>query len=244
MKILLVEDYVALAQSIELTLNSKGFNVYRTELGDESISLSKCYVYDIILFDLNSLSNIFGYQVLKTLRDAKVATPVLILSSIAATGDKIKGLNFGADDYMTKPFHQDELVARIFAIVRRSKGHSRSVIQIGTLSVDVDRKVAEVEGEQVYLTLKEYRVLELLAIHKNTIVTREMFIDHLCNGIDYDEPQSRTVDVCIAKIRKKLAGVSSNGVLFIKTIPKRGYTLLDPTKTWASLLPLNEQIAA
>ena len=121
MRVLLIEDDTATAQSIELMLKSEGFNVYTTDLGEEGVDLGKLYDYDIILLDIN-LPDMSGYEVLKALRVSKVGTPILILSGLAAIEDKVKGLGFGADDYMTKPFHKDELVARIHAVVRRSPG--------------------------------------------------------------------------------------------------------------------------
>ncbi|MGA7117729.1 MAG: response regulator, partial [Hyphomicrobium sp.] len=148
MRVLLIEDDSATAQSIELMLQSEGFNVYTTDLGEEGVDLGKLYDYDIILLDLN-LPDMSGYEVLKTLRVSKVSTPILILSGLAQIEDKVKGLGFGADDYMTKPFHKDELVARIHAIVRRSKGHAQSVIETGDLKVNLDTKTVEVNGQRV-----------------------------------------------------------------------------------------------
>src|SRR5437588_12737299 len=117
MRVLLIEDNSATAQSIELMLKSEGFNFYTTDLGEEGIDLGKLYEYDIILLDLH-LPDISGFEVLRSLRVSKVRTPILILSGIAGIEDKVSGLGLGADDYMTKPFHKDELVARIHAIVR------------------------------------------------------------------------------------------------------------------------------
>ena len=161
MRVLLIEDDSATAQSIELMLKSESFNVYTTDLGEEGVDLGKLYDYDIILLDLN-LPDMSGYEVLRSLRVSKVKTPILILSGLAGIEDKVRGLGFGADDYMTKPFHKDELVARIHAIVRRSKGHAQSVIQTGDLVVNLDTKTVEVNGARVHLTGKEYQMLELL----------------------------------------------------------------------------------
>ena len=132
MRVLLIEDEPTTAKSIELMLGTEGFNVYTTDLGEEGLDLGKLYDYDIICLDLN-LPDMHGYDVLKKLRVAKVSTPVLILSGIGEMDSKVRALGFGADDYVTKPFHRDELVARIHAIVRRSKGHSQSVIRTGKL---------------------------------------------------------------------------------------------------------------
>src|SRR5450756_3099916 len=161
MRVLLIEDDSATAQSIELMLKSESFNVYTTDLGEEGVDLGKLYDYDIILLDLN-LPDMSGYDVLKQLRVSKIKTPILILSGLAGIEDKVKGLGVGADDYMTKPFHKDELVARIHAIVRRSKGHAQSVIQTGDLVVNLDTKMVEVGGQRVHLTGKEYQILDCL----------------------------------------------------------------------------------
>src|SRR4249920_421793 len=174
MLVLLVEDDSATAQSIELMLKSESFNVYATDLGEEGIDLGKIYDHDIILLDLN-LPDMSGFDVLRKLRISKVKTPILILSGLAAIEDKIKGLGFGADDYMTKPFHKDELVARIHAIVRRSKGHAQSIINTDDLCVDLGTKTVEVHGARVHATGKEYQMLELLALRKGTTLTKEMF---------------------------------------------------------------------
>src|SRR5450759_2893402 len=178
MRVLLIEDDSATAQSIELMLKSESFNVYTTDLGEEGVDLGKLYDYDIILLDLN-LPDMSGFEVLRSLRVSKVKTPILILSGLAGIEDKVKGLGFGADDYMTKPFHKDELIARIHAIVRRSKGHAQSVINTGDLVVNLDTKTVEVGGQRVHLTGKEYQMLELLSLRKGTTLTKEMFLNHL-----------------------------------------------------------------
>src|SRR6266567_1462355 len=135
MRVLLIEDDSATAQSIELMLKSESFNVYTTDLGEEGVDLGKLYDYDIILLDLN-LPDMSGFEVLRSLRVSKVKTPILILSSIAGIDDKVHGLGFGADDYITKPFNKHELIARIRAIVRRSEGHAQSMIATGDLILD------------------------------------------------------------------------------------------------------------
>ena len=224
MRVLLIEDDSAVAQSIELMLKSESFNVYTTDLGEEGVDLGKLYDYDIILLDLN-LPDMSGYDVLKQLRVSKIKTPILILSGLAGIEDKVKGLGVGADDYMTKPFHKDELVARIHAIVRRSKGHAQSVIQTGDLVVNLDTKTVEVGGQRVHLTGKEYQMLELLSLRKGTTLTKEMFLNHLYGGMD--EPELKIIDVFICKLRKKLAN-ASEGRNFIETVWGRGYVLREP----------------
>jgi two-component system cell cycle response regulator CtrA len=224
MRVLLIEDDSAMARSIELMLRSEGFNVYTTDLGEEGIDLGKLYDYDIIVLDLQ-LPDMSGFEVLKTLRLAKVQTPILILSGNAIVESKVKALGFGADDYMTKPFHKDELVARIQAVVRRSKGHSQSVINTGKLTVNLDAKTVEVDGQRVHLTGKEYQMLELLSLRKGTTLTKEMFLNHLYGGMD--EPELKIIDVFICKLRKKLAA-ATHGDNYIETVWGRGYVLRDP----------------
>ena len=221
MRVLLVEDDSATAQSIELMLQSEGFNVYTTDLGEEGVDLGKLYDYDIILLDLN-LPDMSGYEVLKTLRVSKVSTPILILSGLAGIDDKVRGLGFGADDYMTKPFHKDELVARIHAIVRRSEGHAESVVTCGDLTVRLDAQQAEIAGRPVSLTGKEYGLLELMALRKGSTLTKEMFLNQLYGGMD--EPEPKIIDVFMCKLRKKLAE-ASGGQHYIETVWGRGYVL-------------------
>jgi len=224
MRVLLIEDDSATAQSIELMLKSESFNVYTTDLGEEGVDLGKLYDYDIILLDLN-LPDMSGFEVLRSLRVSKVKTPILILSGLAGIEDKVKGLGFGADDYMTKPFHKDELIARIHTVVRRSKGHAQSVVQTGDLIVSLDQKTVEVSGARVHLTGKEYQMLEFLSLRKGAMISKEMFLTQLYGGMD--EPEIKIIDVFICKLRKKLAS-ASNGKDFIETVWGRGYVLREP----------------
>ena len=221
MRVLLIEDDGATAQSIGLMLKSESFNVYTTDLGEEGIDLGKIYDYDIIVLDLN-LPDMSGFEVLRSLRVSKVKSPILILSGLAGIEDKIKGLGIGADDYMTKPFHKDELVARIHAIVRRSKGHAQSVINTGDLCVNLDARSVEVNGVRVHVTGKEYQMLELLALRKGMTLSKEMFLSHLYGGMD--EPEMKIIDVFICKLRKKLAN-ASGGKDYIETVWGRGYVM-------------------
>ncbi|WP_444451738.1 response regulator transcription factor CtrA [Rhodobacter capsulatus] len=224
MRILLVEDDPTTSRSIELMLTHANLNVYCTDLGEEGIDLAKLYDYDLILLDLN-LPDMNGLEVLRQLRLARVDTPILILTGADDTENKIKGFGFGADDYMTKPFHREELVARIHAIIRRSKGHSQSIIRTGKISVNLDAKTVEVGGKPVHLTGKEYQMLELLSLRKGTTLTKEMFLNHLYGGMD--EPELKIIDVFICKLRKKLAEVTG-GENYIETVWGRGYVLRDP----------------
>ncbi len=195
--------------------------------------LGKLYDYDIILLDLNLPDACREFEVLRTLRVSKVKTPILILSGLAGIEDKCKGLGFGADDYMTKPFHKDELVARIHAIVRRSKGHAQSVIQTGDLIVNLDTKTVEVTGARVHLTGKEYQMLELLSLRKEHHADQGN-VPEPTSMAAWDEPELKIIDVFICKLRKKLANASS-GKNYIETVWGRGYVLREPTEDEAKI---------
>ena len=229
MRILLVEDDPTTSRSIELMLTHANLNVYCTDLGEEGIDLAKLYDYDLILLDL-ALPDMSGHEVLRQLRLARVNTPILILTGSDDTENKLKGFGFGADDYMTKPFHREELVARIHAIIRRSKGHAESVIRTGKIAVNLDAKTVDVGGKAVHLTGKEYQMLELLSLRKGTTLTKEMFLNHLYGGMD--EPELKIIEVFICKLRKKLAEVTA-GDNYIETVWGRGYVLRDPAPATA-----------
>lgn len=231
MRVLLIEDDANTAKSIDMMLSSEGFNVYTTDLGEEGLDLGKLYDYDMILLDLG-LPDMSGLEVLKKLRNSRIRTPVLILSGYSEMESKIKGFGLGADDYVTKPFEKSELIARIHAIIRRSKGHAESVIRTGQLVVNLDAKTVEAAGRPVHLTSKEYQMLEILSLRKGTTLTKEMFLNHLYGGVD--EPELKIIDVFICKLRKKLAN-ATNGDNYIETVWGRGYVLRDPSQAEVSL---------
>lgn len=224
MRVLVVEDDSNTAQSIELMLKAEGYIVDTTNLGEDGLEIGKLYDYDIIILDL-MLPDIDGYEVLRRLRAARVSTPILILSGLSELDSKLKGLGFGADDYLTKPFDRRELIARLQAIIRRSKGHSDSVIRTGRLTVNLDTRTVEVEKQPLHLTGKEYGILELLSLRKGTTLTKEMFLNHLYGGMD--EPELKIIDVFVCKLRKKLSN-ATGGENYIETVWGRGYVLRDP----------------
>ncbi|OYQ34839.1 DNA-binding response regulator [Niveispirillum lacus] len=227
MRVLLVEDDAAMQKSIQLMLSAEGgYIVDATSLGEDGLEIGKLYDYDIIILDL-MLPDMDGYEVLRRLRASRVNTPILILSGLSDLDHKIKGLGFGADDYLTKPFDKRELIARVQAIIRRSKGHSESVIRTGKLTVNLDAKTASVEGAPLHLTGKEYGILELLSLRKGTTLTKEMFLNHLYGGMD--EPELKIIDVFVCKLRKKLT-TATDGDNYIETVWGRGYVLRDPAE--------------
>jgi two-component system cell cycle response regulator CtrA len=221
MRVLLIEDDRMMARSIELMLAASGFIVEKADTGEDGIDLGEVYDYDCIVLDL-SLPDMGGLDVLRTLRRGKTVTPIMVLSGTAEIASKIKALSLGADDYMTKPFHKDELVARLRAVIRRSKGHAQSQIVIGDMSIDLDAKMVHVNGVRIHLTGREYQTLELLALRKGKTLTKDIFLSSLYGGMD--EPGAKIVDVFICKLRKKLAP-ATDGRHVIETVWGGGYVL-------------------
>ena len=222
MRVLLIEDDNATARSIELALASEQIVCDTAERGEEGLEISKLYShYDLVILDL-MLPDIDGYEVLLRLRSAKIKVPILILSGLSNAEQKIKGLGLGADDYLTKPFNRGELFARIQAIVRRSKGHAESVLRFDKVCINLDSRNVEVEDKILHLTSKEYAILELLAMRKGTVLTKEMFLNHLYGGMD--EPELKIIDVFVCKLRRKLYE-ASGGRNYIETVWGRGYML-------------------
>ena len=226
MRVLLVEDDPTTLQSIKMMLESEGMVVDTTDLGEDGLEIGKVYEYDIIILDI-MLPDIDGFEVLRRLRDSRIDTPVLILSGLTEPENKVKGLGSGADDYLTKPFDKKELLARIQAIIRRSAGHSQSLISTGKLTLNLDSHTVEVDGQPIHLTGKEYGILELLSLRKGTTLTKEMFLNHLYGGMD--EPELKIIDVFICKLRKKLS-TATDGDNYIETVWGRGYVLRDPER--------------
>jgi len=224
MRVLLIEDDRASSRSLEIMLKSYG-SVYETaEDGEYGEYCATNYEYDAIVVDVK-LPKQDGLSILKTIRRAGIKTPVLIVSANSNVEVKLKGLSFGADDYVTKPFNNKEVFARLQAIIRRSKGFSSSVIQVGHVCVNLDDATVTVKGEAVHLTCKEYAILELLIMRKGHVISKEKILEQLYNG--KDEPELKIIDVFVCKLRKKInqayqkaVGTSIN---CIGTIWGRGY---------------------
>jgi two-component system, cell cycle response regulator CtrA len=224
-RILLVEDDKLMAKTLAMMLAQAGFEHETVGSGEEAIEIARLYDYDAILLDLN-LPDVHGYEVLRNIRLSRISTPVMILSGESETASKVSGFGFGADDYVTKPFNKDELVARVHALVRRSNGHGDSVVRTGPITLDLAARTVVVDGARVHLTGKEFAILEMLCLRKGMTLTKEMFLNHLYGG--RDEPELKIIDVFICKLRKKLAnaGAPANGC--IETVWGRGYALRDP----------------
>jgi two-component system cell cycle response regulator CtrA len=225
MRVLLVEDELTSAKGIAMMLKSGGAVVDTADTGEEALELVRHYDYDIIILDL-MLPDMDGYEVVRRLRASRIEMPVLILSGLSRPQAKVKGFGLGADDYITKPFDKAELLARIQALVRRSKGYSQPMLRIGQLQLNLDSREVTVAGRPVHLTGKEYAILELLVLRKGMVLTKETFLNHLYGGMD--EPEMKIIDVFICKLRKKLAQAGADNL--IGTVWGRGYMLREPER--------------
>jgi len=230
MRILLIEDEPVTARAIEAILKVQRLIVDTTALGEDGLELGKLYDYDVILLDLN-LPDMHGYDVLRKLRGARITTPVLILSGANDVDSKIRAFSLGADEYLTKPFQRKELIARIHAIIRRSRGHAQSTLKIGNLSVDLSTKAVDADGVRVHLTGREYAVLEILMLRKGTMLTRDTLLNHLYGSMD--APDMKIIEVFISNLRKKLRD-ACGGVNYIETVWGSGFRLDDNNANYLS----------
>jgi len=229
MRVLLIEDDRAAARSVELLLKAEGFSIEIAGLGEDGIELARGGEFDVVLLDLG-LPDMSGIDVLRTLRRSKSPTPVVVLSASADVAGKVKAFGGGADDYIVKPCHKDELAARLRAVIRRSVGHAEAVITVGEISLNLDARTVHVNGRRVHLTGREYQTLELLALRRGKILRKDVFLTNLYGGMD--EPGGKIIDVFICKLRQKLAA-ASNGKKHIETVWGGGYVMRDPDETSA-----------
>jgi two-component system cell cycle response regulator CtrA len=224
MRVLLVEEDLVAARGITNMLKNGGAVVDQTDSGEDSLELLRHYEYDIVVLDL-SLPDIEGYEVVRRMRMARNDTPVLVIAEMGGAQDRVKALSLGADDFISKPYDKGELLARMQAICRRSKGFSQPTVQLGRMELNLDSRTVLIDGRVVDLTGKEYAILELLVLRKGMILTKEMFLNHLYGGMD--EPEVKIIDVFICKLRKKLAKAGADGV--VGTIWGRGYIVREPS---------------
>ncbi len=220
MRVLLVEDDLTAAKGISMMLKAAGAVVDHAAAGEEAMELTRHYDYDVILLDL-MLPDMEGFEVVRRLRIGRDDTPILILSGLVRSPAKVKALGLGADDFITKPFDNAELLARMQAVVRRCKGFSQPTLRVGTVELNLDSREVFVDGAEVRLTGKEYAILELLVLRRGMVLTKEAFLNHLYGGLD--EPEMKIIDVFICKLRKKLADAGADNL--IGTIWGRGYMI-------------------
>ena len=235
--ILLVDDNKVNQMVAGSLLKKRAMSVTLANDGIEAVDICAEQRFDLILMDIQMprMGGIQSMQIIKERMNAEgqAVTPIVALTANAMQGAAEEYLGKGMDDYLTKPFNTGELIARIQAIVRRSKGHSESVVRFDKVAINLDTRVVEVDGNQVHLTNKEYAILELLAMRKGTVLTKEMFLNHLYSSMD--EPEIKIIDVFVCKLRKKLSK-SSGGTNYIETVWGRGYMLKDYEENHGGLL--------
>ncbi|AQS90025.1 DNA-binding response regulator [Gluconobacter albidus] len=240
MRILLVDSDQSAAATLSQTLRNASFTVDHTPSGEEAIEMLRHYDYDVVVLEL-MLNDLEGYEVIRRVRAARITTPILVLSALLRSQAKIRAFSMGADDYMTKPYDAGELVARLQAVMRRSRGFAEPKLRVGNLELDLNGKNVTVDGGALHLTGKEYAILELLVIRKGSVLTKDAFLNHLYGGID--EPEMKIIDVFICKLRRKLQNVGAGNL--IATVWGRGYILReDDVVETVSLASLPSQVAA
>jgi two-component system OmpR family response regulator len=217
LRILLVEDDPDLSRQLRRALGDAGYAVDHAGDGEEAAFLGETEPYDAIVLDLG-LPKIDGAAVLEGWRRAQIPTPVLILTARGAWSEKVAGFDAGADDYLTKPFHTEELLARLRALLRRSAGHSAPSLSCGDLRLDPRAARATVAGEPLRLTSLEYRLLHYLMMHQGRVISRTELVEHLYDQ-DFDR-DSNTIEVFVGRLRKKI------GAERVETVRGLGYRLV------------------
>lgn len=200
MRILVIEDQPDIQRLLRACLEDEGYAVDTACDGEVGLAKALVWPYDVVVLDL-MLPKLDGLSLLERLRERR-STPVLILSAKDTLPDRVRGLDDGADDYLTKPFERAELLARLRAIIRRAAGQSQSTILVGSVSVDLRSKLVSVDDVPIALTSREYSVLEYLITHQGRVVSRDELLDHLSD--EHDESNSNSLEVFISNIRRKL----------------------------------------
>lgn len=218
MRLLIVEDEVLLAAQVDKFLRENDFVVDMASDGEEGLYYAREYAYDAAVVDLG-LPKLTGIDLIRTLRREGNAVPVLILTARSDWRDKVGGLEAGADDYLTKPFHMEELLARVKVLIRRAAGFASSVIEHGPMKLDTSSKEVRIAGSLVELTAFEYRLLEFLALNPSRVVSKAELTEHLYEQ-DFDR-DSNVIEVFIGRLRRKLDPAGS--LKPIRTVRGQGY---------------------
>ncbi len=239
MRILLVDDDINVGRGLPLTLKAAGAITDVADTGEEALEMLRHYEYDLVILEL-ILPDIDGYEVVRRMRAGRNHTPVLALTGLSQPQARVKALSSGADDVITKPFDRAELLARMQAVVRRSKGFSQPAVSVGALVLNLDSREVRVGGRPVHLTGKEYAILELLVMRKGMVLTKEAFLNHLYGGMD--EPEMKIIDVFVCKLRKKLAQAGADNL--IGTVWGRGYMIREQAPLDPPASPLAASLVA
>jgi len=220
MRILVVEDEVKIAKSLEKGLASEGYVVDIAYDGDAAETLAAANSYDLVLLDWMIPGKYDGPGLVQLWRESGEQAPILMLTARTTIGDKVEGLDAGADDYLPKPFSFDELLARVRALLRRPRAHGGNTLESGPLKLDVTAKTATIEDVQIHLTAKEFQLVEYLLRHKGEVVSKDQLLDHVWD--DEERVQHNTVETFVANVRKKIGP----GDAIIQTVRGYGYKMV------------------
>ncbi len=221
MRILLIDDDMMFTENLSAMLQDEGFQIDSAVNGGDGLAINQSYDFQVIILDLE-LPDTDGQKLISKMRRRDDQTPIMILSGQDAIERQVECIANGADDFMTKPFHFQELVVRLHALIRRSNGLARNVMNFGDLTLDLAANDVYVKGKRVHLTTKEYQMLELLCLRRGKLVSKEHFLDYLYGGLD--EPEMKIIDVFMCKLRKKIESATAGSSL-IKTVWGRGYRI-------------------
>jgi two-component system cell cycle response regulator CtrA len=233
MRLLLVQSHPAEAKAASLALAATGGVVDHVATAADALDYLSTYEYDLIVLD-QTLSDMDGCDAIRRFRAQGLGTPVLMLAAYASGKSRALALRTGADDLLSKPFDKEELVARVEAVVRRRNGFSRSVLRVGPMEIDLASHGVCIDGAPIGVTRKEYSILEMLALRKGRVITKQNFLDHLYNGID--GPETRVIDVFVCNLRKKLAALGAGSL--IDTVRGHGYIMRDVPELPARLIAM------
>ncbi|MCW3475834.1 response regulator transcription factor [Limobrevibacterium gyesilva] len=233
MRLLLVQGHTAEAQAASTILGATGAVVDHVRTGGDALVYLQTYEYDMIVLD-RSLADGEGCDALRRFRAQGFSTPVLMLADYTSGKSRAHALRLGADDLLSKPYDEDEFVARVEAVVRRRNGYARSVLRVGPLEIDMASREVRVDDRPLSVTRKEYSILELMALRKGRVIPKQNFLDHLYSGLD--GPETRVIDVFICNLRKKLAAWGLGSL--IDTVRGHGYIMRDLADVPADVIPL------
>ncbi|MDF7674287.1 response regulator transcription factor [Acetobacteraceae bacterium ESL0709] len=226
MRILIAESDLSTATPLIKTLKGAAYAVDHVKTGEDALDMMRHYDFDLLITELN-LSDIDAPELIRQTRRAHMKVPIMVISSIDRSQVKVKAFSMGADDYLVKPFDTDEIIARCRALVRRSRGYADSLLRIGELELNLESRIVNINGKPLHLTGKEYSILELLVVRKNTVLAKDTFLNHLYGGID--EPEMKIIDVFICKLRRKLQNYGLGNL--ISTVWGRGYIMRDASES-------------
>lgn len=226
MRILIAESDLSSATPLVKILQGAAYAVDHIKTGEDALDMMRHYDFDLLITALN-LQDMDAPELIRQTRRSQLKLPIMVVSSVNRPQVKVKAFSTGADDYLVIPFDSEELIARCRALIRRSRGYADSLLRIGELELNLESRIVNIDGKPLHLTGKEYSILELLVVRKNTVLAKDTFLNHLYGGID--EPEMKIIDVFICKLRRKLQHYGLENL--ISTVWGRGYIMRDSNES-------------